>query len=163
MVRRANCPVLTVRNGDAHLPVTKIMFPTDMSAYANATWPMVAEVARLFKAKVHVAHVLDLEHTSPQRQRDQTLRAFVQRLEEGVRKQLQESLDLSDFDHEIIVAEKPGGVAPGLMEVAESLKIDLIIMSAHGKSPLVPPFIGGITEKVVRLAHCPVLTVQHGA
>lgn len=161
VVRRATCPVLTVHDGDPHLPAERILFPTDMSSYANNTWPLVAELARLFKSKVHIVHVLDLEHTTQQRRRDETMRMFVQKLEAAVKKQLQESMDLSGIEHEIVVAEKTDGVAPGLMELADTYKIDLIIMSAHGKSPLVPPFIGGITERVVRMAHCPVLTVRH--
>lgn len=161
VVRRANCPVLTVHDGDPHLPAAGILFPTDMSSYANDTWPLVAEVARLYQAKVHIVHVLDVEQTSQQRRRDQTMRLFVEKLQAAVKKQLQESLDASGLAYDIVVAEKRDGVAPALMEIAENRKIDLIIMSAHGKSPLLPPFIGGITEKVVRLAHCPVMTVRH--
>ena len=161
VVRRANCPVLTVHDGDPHLPAERILFPTDLSDYAKKIWPLVAGLAQLFHAKVHIAHILDLKHAPEKRRRDEPLRNFVQQLETSVQQQITLGLETSGIDHEIIVQEHPHGAAAGLMELAEARRIDLIIMPAHGKHAMLPPFIGGITERVVRLAHCPVLTARY--
>jgi nucleotide-binding universal stress UspA family protein len=161
VVRRARCAVLTVHDGDPHLPAENILFPTDLSDYAHRTWPLVAELARLFKAKVHVAHIIDLPQLRHQRPRDESMSNFGHKLKVAVREQLQETFASSGVDHEIVVVEKQRGIGPGLTELVDTLHTDLIVMPAHGKNPLAPPFIGGVTERVVRMAHCPVLTVRH--
>jgi len=44
---------------------------------------------------------------------------------------------------------------------AEEFKSDLIIMGTRGLSGLKHAMLGSVTERVVRLAPCPVLTVKH--
>jgi universal stress protein A len=44
---------------------------------------------------------------------------------------------------------------------AREMKIDLIVMGTHGHTGLVHVLLGSVTEKVVRKAPCPVLTVRH--
>lgn len=43
---------------------------------------------------------------------------------------------------------------------AERLKADLIVMPSHGRSGLTRLLIGSVAERVVRLAHCPVLVLR---
>jgi nucleotide-binding universal stress UspA family protein len=43
---------------------------------------------------------------------------------------------------------------------AETLKADLIVMPSHGRSGLNRLLIGSVAERVVRLAHCPVLVLR---
>ncbi len=43
---------------------------------------------------------------------------------------------------------------------AERLKADLIVMPSHGRSGLTRILIGSVAERVVRLAHCPVLVLR---
>jgi len=43
---------------------------------------------------------------------------------------------------------------------AEKLKADLIVMPSHGRTGLSRLLIGSVAERVVRLAHCPVLILK---
>ena len=43
---------------------------------------------------------------------------------------------------------------------AERLKADLIVMPSHGRSGVTRLLIGSVAERVVRLAHCPVLVLR---
>jgi nucleotide-binding universal stress UspA family protein len=43
---------------------------------------------------------------------------------------------------------------------AERLKADLIVMPSHGRGGLARLLIGSVAERVVRLAHCPVLILR---
>jgi nucleotide-binding universal stress UspA family protein len=43
---------------------------------------------------------------------------------------------------------------------AERLKADLIVMPSHGRSGLTRLLIGSVAERVLRLAHCPVLILR---
>jgi nucleotide-binding universal stress UspA family protein len=47
--------------------------------------------------------------------------------------------------------------------VAENNKIDLIVMATHGMSELEHFLIGSNSERVVRTASCPVLTVRQNS
>jgi nucleotide-binding universal stress UspA family protein len=52
-----------------------------------------------------------------------------------------------------------GPVVQQILQEAESLPADLIVMGTHGLSGFERLILGSITEKVLRKAHCPVLTV----
>ena len=43
---------------------------------------------------------------------------------------------------------------------AEELKADLIVLPSHGRTGLSHLLIGSVAERVVRLAHCPVLVLR---
>jgi nucleotide-binding universal stress UspA family protein len=45
-------------------------------------------------------------------------------------------------------------------EVAERLRADLIVMATHGRGGLSHLLLGSVTEKVIRTAPCPVLTMR---
>lgn len=47
-----------------------------------------------------------------------------------------------------------------IVEKAEEEGVDMIIMSTHGRSGFDHMLIGGVTEKVVRRASCPVLSIR---
>ena len=46
-----------------------------------------------------------------------------------------------------------------IVDCAENERIDLIVMSSHGRSGLSRMLIGSVTDKVLRGASCPVLVV----
>jgi nucleotide-binding universal stress UspA family protein len=46
---------------------------------------------------------------------------------------------------------------------AEEIHADLIVVSSHGQTGLTRLLLGSVAEKVVRLAHCPVLVLKKGA
>lgn len=45
-------------------------------------------------------------------------------------------------------------------ELAQAMHADLIVMPSHGKTGLRRMLIGSVAERVVRLAHCPVLVLR---
>ncbi len=53
-----------------------------------------------------------------------------------------------------------GDVASAIVDTACTEHVDLIIMSTHGYSGLTRWVLGGVTEKVLRSAPCPVLAVR---
>jgi nucleotide-binding universal stress UspA family protein len=38
--------------------------------------------------------------------------------------------------------------------------MDLIVLGTHGRGPIAHMLLGSVAERVVRKAHCPVLTVR---
>lgn len=47
-----------------------------------------------------------------------------------------------------------------IVRVAREISADMIIMGTHGRTGMSHLFLGSVTEKVVRRAPCPVLTVR---
>jgi nucleotide-binding universal stress UspA family protein len=47
-----------------------------------------------------------------------------------------------------------------IAEFAQRLAADLIVMPSHGRTGLQHLLIGSVAERVVRLAHCPVLVLK---
>lgn len=54
-----------------------------------------------------------------------------------------------------------GHPADAIVQTAEALPADLIVMGTHGRTGLQHVLLGSVAEKVVRHAPCPVLTVRH--
>ena len=67
--------------------------------------------------------------------------------------------------HEVLT----GPAASEIVEYARSHDMDLIVMGTHGRRGLSHLLMGSVAERVLRTAHCPVLTVKvteqvgHGA
>jgi nucleotide-binding universal stress UspA family protein len=60
-----------------------------------------------------------------------------------------------------VTAEKAvGEPAAEILEAAREARADLIVMGTHGRTGLEHALMGSIAERVVRRAHCPVLTVR---
>lgn len=53
-----------------------------------------------------------------------------------------------------------GPVPDGVMEIAEEEKVDMIVLSSHGRSGAARWFLGSVAERVVRGAACPVLVCK---
>ena len=55
-----------------------------------------------------------------------------------------------------------GEPAAEILEVARTRGAELVVMGTHGRTGLEHALMGSIAERVVRRAHCPVLTVRPG-
>jgi nucleotide-binding universal stress UspA family protein len=53
-----------------------------------------------------------------------------------------------------------GPPAKAIVEHADAAGHDLIVMGTHGRGAVAHLFLGSVAERVVRTAHCPVLTVR---
>ncbi|MDA1049306.1 MAG: universal stress protein [Planctomycetota bacterium] len=47
-----------------------------------------------------------------------------------------------------------------IAEIAEREAVDLIVMPSHGRTGIKRMLIGSVAERVVRLAHCPVMVLR---
>ena len=53
-----------------------------------------------------------------------------------------------------------GEPAHGIANFAEEKKAELIVIPSHGRTGITRLLIGSVAERVVRLAHCPVLVLR---
>lgn len=141
------------------MKVRKILVPVDFTPYSNQAVDYATLVARQFKAKILLMHVIEqftysvtdaiqlVDHYA-------TLRAIAQPLIEGLRKKLRKSGVKSDT----LVTK--GIPAVEIVERARKDRFDLIIMGTHGRTGVQRFMLGSVAERVVRTAPCPVLTVR---
>jgi nucleotide-binding universal stress UspA family protein len=58
---------------------------------------------------------------------------------------------------------RPGAAALVILDCARELEADLLVLGTHGRTGFERLMLGSVTEKVVRKAACPVLTIPRGA
>lgn len=63
----------------------------------------------------------------------------------------------SAIQMEVILGEPAHGIA----EYAEQTGAQLIVIPSHGRRGITRLLMGSVAERVVRLAHCPVLVLRH--
>ena len=88
------------------------------------------------------------------------------REEDESRKRLNDiaSQHLADVKYQIhVLAAAPRALAKALVQVAQQVDADLIVMKTHGRTGLAHVIVGSVTEEVVRTAPCPVLTLTSAA
>lgn len=54
---------------------------------------------------------------------------------------------------------RPGNAVPSILDLAQSLQSDLIVMGTYGRSGVDRLILGSVTEKVLRKSRCPVMVV----
>jgi nucleotide-binding universal stress UspA family protein len=146
----------------------KILVPTDFSKSAQQAIDVATDIAKKSKAELILLHVVeDVSGSSfsidPQigpsdRWED---RIFTMKLIEKSKKQLAKvTEDLSGNGLRIKQELRVGTPFHGMRTVITEHKVDLVVMGTAGNTKMQEMIIGTNTEKVVRHAHCPVLTIH---
>ena len=139
------------------LPREAVVVPLDFSddsmAAVDTALDMVVDASHL-----HFVHVLPiLEPTEPGmiwETVDNTRRA--DHVKEAIKKELAAR---KCMDAEIVVLF--GDPGHEIVRYAEEIDAGLIAVASHGRTGLAHLLIGSTAERVVRLAHCPVLVLKH--
>ena len=169
VIRGAPCPVLAVRtepadNEDEGLlsrPVTleRILVPVDFSDCSLDAFEYGVEVAKQAKASLMLLHVLepvsygldfDLGHI---RSREDVRETWTKRLEELA----------SSRQHPDVAVDfrlRGGLPADSILDSAQTLPCDLIVMGTHGRRGIAHALSGSVAEAVLRKARCPVIAVR---
>ncbi len=144
----------------------RICCPIDFSDASRAAMEVAADLAKRFGAELVLLHAYPIPgYTFP----DGSVVAspkMMQDLADQAQKHLEEWR--ADAERMVgaprVTAEKAiGEPAAEILEVAKDARADLIVMGTHGRTVLEHALMGSIAERVVRRAHCPVLTVRPGA
>jgi nucleotide-binding universal stress UspA family protein len=143
------------------IEIRRIVCPIDFSATSRRAADYAAELARTFAAELTLLHVIP-ELNYPLRSFGMAS-SFPHLHEELHRRAdealLQEKLRLGP--DVTIHTELSNGVAHAqVLECAKAVGADMIVIGTHGHTGLKHALLGSTSERVVRLADCPVLTVR---
>jgi nucleotide-binding universal stress UspA family protein len=174
LVRSLPCPLLVVRGPEKKLDLPldgafrfrRILVGCDFSPDSDLGFSYALSLAQEFQAELHVIHVIEaatymdglksgIDYYTPTR--DQELRRF-----------LQERLNrLAPTDSrnwcEMQTVLLEGRPDEALMEYAEAKGADLIVLGTRGHGLIGTLLLGSTTDRLVRRAPCPVLSVRSGS
>ncbi|MCO6436109.1 MAG: universal stress protein [Phycisphaerae bacterium] len=143
---------------------SNILFPTDFSDVSMQAAPYAVELARTFDAQLHALYILDeaYQYWSGMGPESIPVGPPPEELLELARERMLDfkAKFLSDVKREALVHIGVGRPFAEIIAFAREHEIDLIVMATHGRGAFAHALLGSTTEKVVRKAECPVLTVR---
>jgi len=165
VVRFAHCPVLTVRSGEdapAFPSTAPILVPVDFSEHSRQALTLACDVAATFGAEICALHVFErpihpeiylggMPLDSPD------FRTVEASLREALATFVAETPG-PEVTTSLHVVE--GRAVPAILEFAQDNEVGLVVIATHGLTGLAHVLLGSVSEKVVRRATCPVLSVR---
>lgn len=142
------------------LKIKRILWPTDFSRCAKQALGHAAHLARQYQAELHVMHAMVLMQDDPYHLPNKE--EIDQQLKDLAHSRLSDTIQALQTDDLKIkqVQVRDISTAPAILGYVKENDIDLIVMGTHGRRGLGHLFLGSVTEEVVRLASCPVLTIR---
>ena len=146
----------------------KILVPTDFSKPAQIAIDVAADIARKSNGQLTLLHVIEeASGTSFKITGEVDVsggwedKLFTMKMIERARKQMAKAIEEVKASGVRVKDELRVGTAfHGIRDIITEQKVDLVVMGSAGHSKLEEMIIGSNTEKVVRHARCPVLTVH---
>lgn len=146
------------------LPFKKILCPTDFSEPSYEAIKAAGELAYHFGSELCIVHVITPVPIIPMPMGPEpaafNVSLYEQELEASSKRSLEEvvnQLESKELKTRLIALR--GNPADEIVRTADEENVDLIVIATRGRTGLDRLIFGSVTEKVVRLAKCPVLTV----
>jgi universal stress protein A len=143
----------------------RILCPIDFSDCSMRALKYASSLAQEADACLTVAHVFELEGTLPQNWRDtltpKSIREELIKLEDERREKLAHAVPEQVNTYckvERVLAS--GTPSRAILRLADEHQAELIVIGVHGRSAIDMTVFGSTTNRVVREARCPVLTVR---
>lgn len=157
VVRLSKVPVLTLHNDPESIKIRKLLVPVDFSDNSKHGIEEARKIASKFKAETHFIHVLEqFLHPSYHVVGMESVFVVTPDLKDKTSDKLKQFC--SGFDKASYLSIE-GTAHVTITDYAAENDIDMIVMSTRGFTGLDHLLIGSTTERVVRKAPCPVLTV----
>ena len=148
VVRYSEVPVLVVKNEIKNIAIKKAVFASNFDLENLDPYKKAKKFADSFGAKMHMLYVnLPGNQFSSTLETQEQMRVFLNKVEMPLNK---ENIEIyNDYS-----------IEQGVLNGAEQLKADLIIIPTHGRKGLSHFFNGSIGEDVVNHSDIPVLTLK---
>jgi len=143
------------------LSIKKILSPTDFSEASRNAMREAADLATRYQADLLLVHVVRaLPALPPNPNFVFEVPEYERALHADAERQLKAlTADLSGTGVRLQSIVGHGDAGAEIVRVAEAEAVGLIVIATHGTTGWQRVLLGSVAEKVVRLAHCPVLTI----
>jgi nucleotide-binding universal stress UspA family protein len=137
------------------LTVKTILHPTDFSEHSENAYQLACSLARDYDARLILLHVVPPPVAHGEVMARQQPDGYYEQLEK-------ELIRLQQLNPRVRIERRleDGDPEATILEVAEEVHCDLIVMGTHGRTGLGRLLMGSVAEAVLRQAPCPVLTVK---
>jgi nucleotide-binding universal stress UspA family protein len=143
---------------------SRILCPVDFSPFARHALDHAAVLARWYEAELTVLHVSPSMPTMFAPEPGLNAATLAPFDKESLRRDLNAFVgDLRVATGALQLVLRPGAAATEILRHAAETKADLVVLGTHGRTGFEHFMLGSVTEKVVRKALCPVLTVPSRA
>jgi nucleotide-binding universal stress UspA family protein len=143
--------------------IKKILVPTDFSEAADAALRYAAALPLAERPEITILYVYQLPaYFFPDGSVVLSAPDMVEKLMTQIETSLARAANLASAAGAVDprVQSVNGVASTEIVRFAEENGFDLIVMGTHGHTGLAHVLLGSVAEKVVRKAHCPVLTVR---
>ncbi|HYD49496.1 MAG TPA: universal stress protein [Terriglobales bacterium] len=145
--------------------IKSILVPVDFSEPTQRALDYALELARPFKAELIALHVLEpIAYASPADLYAGVAAQLGDLITEQRRSAREQMAKLqatfAKRRTELKTVIREGTAHQEIVAVAAKLKVDLILLTTHGRTGLSHLLMGSVAERVVRTAPCPVLSLR---
>lgn len=144
----------------------KILVPTDFSIYADKALKQAIDIAKQSKAKIFLFHVIDdgfqqctvdycIDEGAVQKIYKDSIKNTIDKMHKEANK-----ITAKNSSIEIVYDTRRGIPYEEILKEQEEKGIDLIVIASHGKIGILKNLMGGVADKVMKRAKCPVLLVR---
>jgi nucleotide-binding universal stress UspA family protein len=144
------------------MQIKTILFPTDFSQGARAAMDHAISLAKDYDAKLILLYVIqDISIAEWYIPSTLSVTDLVEDMQRSARNEMEKwgtevSAKVKDVDKMVV----RGVPFVEIIKTAKDKNADLIVIGTHGRTGIDHILFGSTAEKVVRKAHCPVLTVR---
>ena len=139
---------------------TRILIPVDVGNFSRRPFDLAVQLAKLNGAELIMLAVVEdtfpypdiFSFHSPNEDYYRSIRS-------RALSTLQEVVEEAPSGLKIEIMVSRGRPARVIVDVAAEEKVDLIVMNTHGTRGLEHAILGSVTDKVLRMAPCPVLAI----
>lgn len=146
------------------LPLRLILCPTDFSKSSQKALEAAGELASHFNAELFLVHIVPFLPPIPSTPEVTfNLAEYEELLHADAEDKLHKLRDALSAKHlRVRTMVGHGPAAEEIVLIASKERVDLIVIATHGATGFQRVVFGSVTEKVVRTAACPVLTIRLG-
>jgi nucleotide-binding universal stress UspA family protein len=165
-VRDAPCSVLTVKGGGiaAMKTIEKIVVAVDFSEHADQALDVAVEFAKQLGAELHLVHALDVRIALMTPYEVAIPTAFIEEARNAAASKLKVLVEKVAAEGVRATSQLSGvPAASAIVDLAEELEADLIVMGTRGYTGLKHVLLGSVAERTLRQAPCSVLTVKESS
>lgn len=148
--------------------INTILFPTDFSENTSNALSFALEIARTSGAKLHLMHSIEesynfamMDDTSIATGLNQSLSQTVKKLFENMKDEIRKDHKYNELVIETTV--QSGRAVYSILEVAENLDADMVVVGSKGRTGLKKILLGSTTAEVIQRSDIPVLAVPREA
>ncbi|PQJ34330.1 universal stress protein [Salinibacter sp. 10B] len=162
VVRRAPCPVFTVRADADKTPgqaVRRVLVPIDFSDASESAVQHAKEIALTYGAEIDLLHVVEPPFY-PSAYGIDTTTFPTQEVVDRVEKQLGDmAREEIGYEH-VMVSATVGHPPSEILNYVDENEVDLVVIATHGRTGLERALLGSVTERVLRRSPAPAFVVK---